>query len=40
MTSRFAKLLDRTALSLFLAVAAVPVLAFPMLAVAIPGVIH
>ena len=40
MTTRFAKVLDRAALSLFLAVAAVPVLAFPALAVAVPGMIH
>lgn len=37
MTARFAALLDRTALTLFLTVAAVPVLAFPLLAV---GGIH
>jgi hypothetical protein len=34
MIARFAKVLDRAALAVFMAVAAVPVLAFPLLAVA------
>jgi hypothetical protein len=34
MIARFANLLDRTALTIFMAVAAVPVFAFPLLAVA------
>jgi len=33
MIARFANLLDRTALTVFLAVAAVPVFCFPLLAV-------
>jgi hypothetical protein len=33
MIARFANLLDRTALAIFMAVAAVPVFAFPLLAV-------
>jgi hypothetical protein len=33
MTARLTKLLDRTALTIFLAVAAVPVFCFPLLAV-------
>ncbi|MDB5476113.1 MAG: hypothetical protein JWP49_1624 [Phenylobacterium sp.] len=35
MIARFANVLDRTALTIFLAVAAAPVFAFPLLAV--PG---
>jgi hypothetical protein len=38
MSARFATILDRTALSVFLFVAAVPVLALPLLAVG--GAIH
>jgi len=40
MFARFNNLLDRTALTIFLAVAAVPVFAFPLLAVAVGGAIH
>jgi hypothetical protein len=40
MFARFTDVLDRTALAIFLAVAAVPVFAFPLLAVAAGGAIH
>jgi hypothetical protein len=40
MFARFNTALDRTALTIFLTVAAVPVLAFPLLAVALGGAIH
>jgi hypothetical protein len=40
MFARFNNLLDRTALTIFLAVAAVPVFCFPLLAVAAGGSIH
>jgi hypothetical protein len=40
MLARFATLLDRTALTIFLAVAAVPVFCFPLLSVALGGSIH
>jgi hypothetical protein len=40
MFARFNNVLDRTALTIFLTVAAVPVLAFPLLAVALGGAIH
>jgi len=40
MFTRFTKILDRAALAIFLAVAAVPVLAMPALAVAAAHTIH
>lgn len=40
MFARFNDVLDRTALTIFLVVAAVPVLAFPLVAVAVGGAIH
>jgi hypothetical protein len=40
MFARFTQILDRTALAVFLAVAAVPVLAAPLLAVAAANAIY
>jgi hypothetical protein len=40
MLARFTRVLDRTALTVFLAVAAVPCFAAPLLAVAANGAIH
>jgi hypothetical protein len=40
MFARFTDLLDRTALTIFIAVAAIPVFAFPLAAVAVGGAIH
>jgi len=40
MPATFASALDRAALALFLALAAVPILGLPLLAVAAGGVIH